>query len=680
MRHFAVVCFFAIASIAGATTRTVDGTDADFAAKLSLSSAGDTIQYPAGTFSSAGITITKAITVIGAGEGVTTLNLSGSINIYAAARVSGFTLSCGSGVGAIVRNSGVSDSGAVMDHCTINGGGANAITWAGGGLISYVTLAGSNIGEGIWTTAVGGVSAHSNMDSVWAVPSTMGSSDPDILTVENCMGIATAGYWSDFGYGSKVAFRFNTATTALKLDVHGCETTYRSARQLEAYFNRWTSAVSQSNPLMDLRGGEVAAFGNRAEGDGYNAIKIHTYGLENNGMGGATHPDSPLLNTQYWTPLDYPAPDQTGNGPDPRATAGGVAPSYFFNNYTASTFLYNGNPVFIANKWVPSSGDLGGGTLPTNTAGYAVGVTSITFTDMIGNGTGAGYAVAGTAFKLAGDPTYYHFTANGTGWPVITIPFSPSLAVAIPAGASVNASINPLIQYQYQTGNPSATFTAQDMIKADRDIFIEGSVWAAGTPSAFNGSSGVGTGTKAQMLAITGTKVGVGFWVTDEGTWNTENTTVGKPGYGKGQGRLYTWNGSAWAFKYEPYTYPHPLSDPSYVPPVGTAPAAPTSPSATAQSSSAILVSWTDNSSDETGFQIEQSANGSTGWANVASPSAGATSATISGLSASTVYYFRVRAVNSYGNSDWSSVVSATTQAANINARPIAPLRRGINF
>jgi hypothetical protein len=85
------------------------------------------------------------------------------------------------------------------------------------------------------------------------------------------------------------------------------------------------------------------------------------------------------------------------------------------------------------------------------------------------------------------------------------------------------------------------------VVNPDRDYFQQG--------STFDGSSGVGRGTKAQMLAIIPTKPGVGYWVTDEGSWN-----ITLPANTSGQ--LYTWNGSAWVLKYTPYTYPHPLRKP----------------------------------------------------------------------------------------------------------------------
>lgn len=82
------------------------------------------------------------------------------------------------------------------------------------------------------------------------------------------------------------------------------------------------------------------------------------------------------------------------------------------------------------------------------------------------------------------------------------------------------------------------------LVNPDRDYFE--------TDATFDGTSGVGRGTRAQMDAITPTLTGVGFWVTDEGSWDT-TLPAGT------SGRLYRWNGSAWALYYTPYTYPHPL-------------------------------------------------------------------------------------------------------------------------
>ena len=71
------------------------------------------------------------------------------------------------------------------------------------------------------------------------------------------------------------------------------------------------------------------------------------------------------------------------------------------------------------------------------------------------------------------------------------------------------------------------------------------------------------------------------------------------------------------------------------------APAAPTGLVATANSASQITLNWTDNASDETGYEIERSPDGSTGWTQIATPVADVTSYADSGRSAVTTYFYR---------------------------------------
>jgi Bacterial pre-peptidase C-terminal domain/Fibronectin type III domain len=89
-------------------------------------------------------------------------------------------------------------------------------------------------------------------------------------------------------------------------------------------------------------------------------------------------------------------------------------------------------------------------------------------------------------------------------------------------------------------------------------------------------------------------------------------------------------------------------------------PGAPTNLTATAISSSAIRLNWTDNASNETGFSVEQRVNGV--FIQVpGTVAANATSVEITGLSANQTATFRIRALGAAGNSDYSNEATATT-------------------
>lgn len=102
-----------------------------------------------------------------------------------------------------------------------------------------------------------------------------------------------------------------------------------------------------------------------------------------------------------------------------------------------------------------------------------------------------------------------------------------------------------------------------------------------------------------------------------------------------------------------------------------TYPGAPTSPGATATSSSAITVSWTAPSGGATSYKVERSPNGTSGWAQIASGLTG-TSYGDAGLTAGTAYHYRVRATNATGDGAYSGVASATTSGGG-GSPPAAP-------
>ncbi len=89
---------------------------------------------------------------------------------------------------------------------------------------------------------------------------------------------------------------------------------------------------------------------------------------------------------------------------------------------------------------------------------------------------------------------------------------------------------------------------------------------------------------------------------------------------------------------------------------------APSGLGATAVSNAQINLSWTDGSTNESGFRIERCQGaGCTNFGQIASVAANATSYQNTGLAAGTTYNYRVRAFNNDGNSDYSNTAGATT-------------------
>lgn len=107
-------------------------------------------------------------------------------------------------------------------------------------------------------------------------------------------------------------------------------------------------------------------------------------------------------------------------------------------------------------------------------------------------------------------------------------------------------------------------------------------------------------------------------------------------------------------------------------PPPPDPPAAPSGLSVTVLSDAQLRPAWTDNATNESGYEIERSLTGTGGWVLKTTTGANATSYVDPNLTAATTYYYRVRAINVAGSSAYTSVVSATTAAAPLVA-PAAP-------
>ena len=103
-------------------------------------------------------------------------------------------------------------------------------------------------------------------------------------------------------------------------------------------------------------------------------------------------------------------------------------------------------------------------------------------------------------------------------------------------------------------------------------------------------------------------------------------------------------------------------------------PGAPRDFSARPAGESRIDLSWTAPAGEPTGYEVEWSADGETGWTAVDPAHAGtATEYADEGLDGGTTRYYRVRAFNEAGEGEWSAVASATTNLHLVLEGPGAP-------
>jgi subtilisin family serine protease len=90
-------------------------------------------------------------------------------------------------------------------------------------------------------------------------------------------------------------------------------------------------------------------------------------------------------------------------------------------------------------------------------------------------------------------------------------------------------------------------------------------------------------------------------------------------------------------------------------------PIAPADLAAKVRGKSKIALTWKDNSNNENGFAIERRTDG-TSFAEIDTIGANTISYVDTGVSPKTLYYYRVRAYNSNGNSNYSNTASARTK------------------
>lgn len=92
-------------------------------------------------------------------------------------------------------------------------------------------------------------------------------------------------------------------------------------------------------------------------------------------------------------------------------------------------------------------------------------------------------------------------------------------------------------------------------------------------------------------------------------------------------------------------------------------PAAPGGLSASSISMTELALTWVDNAENESGYKVERSLDGTTGWNEIADLPQDSIAYSDTSLSCGTRYYYRVRAYNAGGYSGYSNKVNNMTRA-----------------
>lgn len=283
---------------------------------INAASAGDVILVPAGTCSWSGLSVTKAITLTGAGVGQTRIALTGNNSITKQAaglvRVSGFSFSKSGGgnesKGFTIGGSWRSAQPVIFENndFSISNTGLFLFTVPGGIIIAKNSFSGSLDDSFIQ-------SANNRDTESWQTADSLGTKDVNGTLnhyIEDNTFYGGANQGIDADGSTRVVYRYNTLTYS-SFNTHGYDTSPVGVRHFEVYNNTFrhlggTDQIANQNWAIWIRGGTGVIFNNKIDniagsywGDKAE-IKLSIRGAED------VRPQGSCISTQY------PVPRQLG--------------------------------------------------------------------------------------------------------------------------------------------------------------------------------------------------------------------------------------------------------------------------------------------------------------------------------------------------------------------------------
>jgi hypothetical protein len=401
-------------------------------------------------------------------------------------------------------------------------------------------------------------------DNSWAQPDTFGTASA-LYMENNVLFVTQAANDCDNNPagggvgGCRIVARYNHITGDAGffsvLYVHGLDTDGRpqGGRQMEAYGNTVNCITSSGCDygMASFRSGTGFVFGNTlsSTGGGFydNIAGIYVY--------------RSVFTATSWGAC---------GGSNPYDTNGGTV-YYSGTTSTSGTTLTDSSKSWTTNQLVPNGAPY---SVYDTTQGWWAEIasnTATTLTIQTSIPEQTNNFNSGDSYQILQAKVCTDQAGRGPGTYVSGSTPSPA--------AALTQALDPIYEWDDSAsplyhGNMSSD-TGRTI--ANRDWYTDGS---NGSPQAqtsptspFNGTSGVGFGTLTNRP--TTCTPNVGYFATDQGSWNTS-------GNGFGNGVLYQCSATnSWTVHYTPYSYPHPLTQGTG--PAPTAPAPPTNLTATPQ-------------------------------------------------------------------------------------------------
>jgi hypothetical protein len=389
-------------------------------------------------------------------------------------------------------------------------------------------------------------------DNSWATADTLGTANT--LYLENNLLTSNVGA-SDCDTGGTGGCRFVTRFNSI-VDMpgiggsgnHGTETSqrFRGGRQAEIYNNSFqcTNNSSGCQWLYIARSGVTYMFANTLSQTGGSWTNEYLFLATYRTFAG-------------FTPWGYCAGQGGYDANDGTTYASGTLTAAV--NSSGTLTLTDSSKSWTANQWVNNGDPYSVVDTSVQSSGYNVGfeITASTSNSLTASNYGQDVwnttsLNAGDSYEILRSSVCIDQPSRGPGTLLSGSTPTPTGSVAEPLDPSYEFADGGYGPGYGGAGEPVQTDTAKLIM--DRDYYAEVSINAQTSATVpFNGTTGTGFGTLA--LRPTSCTAGVGYWATDQGSWNSSGSG--------GQGVLYkctaTGTPGTWAAAYTPYAYPHPL-------------------------------------------------------------------------------------------------------------------------